>query len=102
MRRKSWKMNDWFEWDPEKARANLKKHGVSFEEAATVFADPMSFTVTDPLHSEDEDRFVITGHSILNSQLVVIHVHRSGKIRSISARAASPGERRNYERENRR
>jgi uncharacterized DUF497 family protein len=52
-----------FEWDVEKAESNLQKHGVSFEEAATVFFDPLSLTISDPLHSDDEGRFVTTGLS---------------------------------------
>ena len=53
-----------FEWDDQKAGANLRKHGVSFEEAATTFADPMSLTIDDPAHSEDEDRFIIMAMSL--------------------------------------
>ena len=60
-----------FEWDTEKAGANLQKHGVSFEEAATIFFDPLSLTIPDPLHSEDERRFVITGVSQQQRHLVV-------------------------------
>lgn len=56
-------MDEIFEWNPKKAEANLKKHNVSFEEATTVFFDPLSLTVSDPLHSHDENRFVITGYS---------------------------------------
>ena len=55
-----------FEWDPKKAESNLRKHGVSFVEAATVFFDLLSVTITDPLHSAEEDRFVITGLPIGN------------------------------------
>lgn len=93
-------MDDLFEWNPEKAESNLKKHGVSFEEAATVFADPLSLTITDPLHSEDELCLIITGHSILQRQLVVVHTDRGDKIRIISARLATQSERRKYEHEN--
>ena len=92
-------MNELFEWNPEKAETNLKKHGVSFEEAMSVFADPLSLTVPDPLHSQDENRFVITGYSNNQRQLVVVHTDRNDKIRIISARLAAPNERRKYERE---
>ena len=93
-------MNDLFEWNPEKARANFKKHGVSFEEAETVFSDPLSLTVPDPIHSAEEYRFIITGFSDKQRQLVIAHTDRSDKIRIISARLATPDERRKYEREN--
>ncbi|MDQ3633217.1 MAG: BrnT family toxin [Acidobacteriota bacterium] len=92
-------MDDLFEWNPEKAESNLKKHGVSFEEAATVFFDPLSLTVPDPLHSIDENRFVITGFSDQQRQLVIVHTDRNDKIRIISARLATPGEIRKYEQE---
>lgn len=92
-------MNDLFEWSPEKAESNLKKHVVSFEEASTVFADPLSLTVPDPLHSREENRFIITGYSDKQQQIVVVHTDRNGKIRIISARLATPNERRKYERE---
>jgi hypothetical protein len=85
------------EWDNAKARRNIKKHGVSFEEAATVFTDPLSSTIEDPLHSEDEDRFVIIGQSIRGRILVVVHTDRGGKIRIISARVATTHERERYE-----
>jgi Uncharacterized protein conserved in bacteria len=85
-------MNELFEWDPEKAKANLLKHDVSFEEAETVFSDPLSITVLDPLHSVSENRFVITGFSILRRQLVIVHIDRGDKIRIISARLATPSE----------
>lgn len=86
-----------FEWDAEKAEANLLKHGVSFEEAATVFFDPLSLTIPDPLHSADENRFVTTGVSDRQRQLVVIHAEHGERIRIISARLPTPGERKNYE-----
>ncbi len=92
-------MNDLFEWNPEKAETNLKKHGVSFEEAASVFFDPLSLTVSDPLHSNEESRFVITGFSEHGRQLVIAHTDRDDKIRIISARLATPNERRKYEQE---
>ncbi len=62
-----------FEWDENKAKSNLAKHGVSFEEASTVFGDPMSLTVPDPAHSQAEDRFIIIGQSHLRKLLVVVH-----------------------------
>jgi len=92
-------MDDLFEWNPEKARANLKNHGVSFEEAKSVFTDPLSLTVPDSLHSSEENRFIITGFSNQQRQLVVVHTDRNDKIRIISARLATPNERRKYEQE---
>jgi uncharacterized DUF497 family protein len=93
-------MNDLFEWNQEKAEANRKKHGVSFEEATSVFFDSLSLTVSDPLHSEEENRFVITGFSDQQRQLVIVHTDRGDKIRIISARLATPNERRKYEQKN--
>jgi len=90
-------MSTEFEWDPIKARANQQRHSVSFVEAATVFFDPVSVTVTDPLHSMDEQRFVITGLSYQRQILVVVHVDRSDRIRIISARMATRSEREKYE-----
>lgn len=92
-------MDDFFEWNPEKAEANLQKHGVSFEDAISVFFDPLSLTVADQLHSDEENRFVITGFSERGRQIVVVHTDRGDKIRIISARSATPNERRKYERE---
>ena len=86
-----------FEWDEKKANQNIKKHGISFEEAATVFGDPFSITIYDPLHSKDEDRFVILGMSNRNRVLVVVHTDRDDKIRIISARKATKKERKQYE-----
>lgn len=91
-------MADLFEWDPNKAASNFRKHGVSFQEATTVFADPLSLTIPDLVHSDSEDRFVITGRSNIDRQLVVSHIFRDDKIRIVSARLATPAERRNYER----
>lgn len=88
-----------FEWDDRKAYANLRKHGVSFEEASTVFGDPFSVTIPDPLHSCDEDRFVTIGATSGHRHvLVVVHVDRDGRLRIISARPATARERKQYER----
>ena len=86
-----------FEWDDAKAVANEAKHGVSFAEAMTVFGDPLSLTGYDPQHSDDEDRYVTMGQSVDGRLLVVSHTDRSEKIRVISAREASRGERKDYE-----
>ncbi len=86
-----------FEWDEDKARRNIEKHSVSFEEAATVFGDPLSLTIDDPLHSRDEDRFVTIGESISRGVLVVVHTERGDAIRIITARKATPHERKTYE-----
>ena len=86
-----------FEWDENKAKSNLAKHGVKFEEAATVFGDPLSITIPDPAHSQLENRSVILGHSHNQKLLVVVHTDRGDNIRIISARRASRRERINYE-----
>ena len=86
-----------FEWDTRKARQNLKKHGISFEEAATIFGDPLTLTIVDPLHSDQEDRFVTIGASSRGRILVVVHIDRGDNIRVISSRLATPTERLNYE-----
>jgi uncharacterized DUF497 family protein len=86
-----------FEWDPDKAARNAAKHGVSFQEAATVFGDPLAITYFDPDHSEDEDRFLTFGHSADGRLLVVSHTDRGEKTRIISARAATRRERKQYE-----
>ena len=87
------------EWDDNKASANLRKHGVPFEEAATVFLDPLSITIGDPLHSETEERFVIIGESNQKRLLVVAHADRGDSIRIISARLATARERKEYEKD---
>ena len=87
-----------FEWDDEKAAENLKKHSISFSEASTVFADPLSRTISDPLHSDEEEQFVILGKSGLQHSLVVVHTYRGEVIRIISARMATASERKDYER----
>ena len=89
--------NSEFEWDDEKARKNIKKHGVSFEEAATIFNDPKIATISDPDHSETEERFVSLGMSFIQRLLAVIHTERNERIRLISARKATMMERKNYE-----
>jgi uncharacterized DUF497 family protein len=86
-----------FEWDNKKAARNIKKHGVSFQEASTVFGDPLAVTIHDPLHSEDEDRFVTLGESFRRRLVVVVFTERGDRIRIISARLATRGERRDYE-----
>jgi hypothetical protein len=88
-----------FEWDKDKAERNRKKHGISFEEATTVFADPLSLTIPDPVHSEDETRFVITGLSYKGRQLVIVFTELEGSIRIITARLATSRERKKYEEE---
>jgi uncharacterized DUF497 family protein len=86
-----------FSWDPQKAESNAKKHAVSFEEASTVFGDPLSLTIPDPLHSIGESRFVILGNSHQGRLLVVVYTEQDGQIRIISARLATGAERRQYE-----
>lgn len=86
-----------FEWDAKKARENIKKHGVSFEEASTVFGDLFALTIYDPLHSEEEDRFVTLGESEKRRLIVVSFTDRDDRIRIISARAATRRERKDYE-----
>ena len=86
-----------FEWDEEKAAFNLEKHGISFEEASTVFKDSLSLTINDPVHSFDEQRFITIGESVEREIIVVVHTQRGTKIRIISAREATRRERRDYE-----
>jgi len=86
-----------FEWDEDKARENLRKHNVSFDEAKTVFMDPFSTTIPDPDHSVDEERFVDVGTSVKGRVLVVVYTERGANIRLISCRKAIPSERREYE-----
>jgi len=86
-----------FEWDSAKAAENLAKHGISFEEAATVLRDTLSATGPDPDHSVGEERFVTFGESTGGHLLVVAHTEHGGIIRIISARPATPGERKIYE-----
>ena len=88
-----------FEWDRCKAEANIRKHGVSFEEAQTVFTDPLAITLPDPDHSEDEERFIDIGMSDNQRVLVVGYTERGQRIRLITARKASARERTQYEEE---
>jgi uncharacterized DUF497 family protein len=88
-----------FVWDPAKAAANLRKHGVSFPEAATALADPNSLTVSDPDHSATEERLILLGLSTRSRLLIVAHTERGDVIRLISARKATRKERITYEEE---
>jgi uncharacterized DUF497 family protein len=83
--------------DSNKAKSNLGKHGISFEEASTIFGDPRSLTIPDPMHSDLENRFITLGTSHRGQLLVVVHTERGDNIRIISARVASGRERRGYE-----
>jgi len=89
-----------FEWDPAKARRNRRKHRVSFQEAATVFGDPLAMTFLDPDHSASEQRFITVGVSSTNRILIVAHADRGENVRIISARRATQTERKYYEEEN--
>lgn len=86
-----------FEWDEQKARANLKKHNVSFTEATTVFNDPFCISLEDEAHSTIEFRFLAIGYSAVQRLLLVVHAERGNNIRIISARLATKNERRLYE-----
>lgn len=86
-----------FVWDPQKVRRNLQKHGIDFVEASTVFADTLSITISDPDHSEGEERWVTIGLSIRRRTLVVVHTDDEDMCRIISARRADRHERRKYE-----
>ena len=86
-----------FTWDPRKAAANLRKHGVNFPEAASAFADPLSITIPDPDHSVDEEHFLLIGQSLRKHLVVVAHVERGDIVRIIGARTASRRERQTYE-----
>jgi uncharacterized DUF497 family protein len=88
-----------FEWDPTKARLNLKKHGVAFKQAATVFRDTLGITIFDPDHSEMEDRFITIGFSAAGRLLMVGHTDRGERIRVFSARELTRAEREAYEEE---
>jgi uncharacterized DUF497 family protein len=86
-----------FDWDPKKAALNARTHGVSFEEAASVFGDPLAGTIPDPLHSTDEPRFVTIGMTPGQRLIVVVHTDREERIRIISARPATRAEKRKHE-----
>lgn len=90
-------MSLFFGWDETKARSNIEKHTVSFEEATTVFGDPYEVTIHDPAHSIEEDRFISIGHSFRSRLLVVVYTERENNIRIISARLATRKEKRIYE-----
>ena len=89
-----------FEWDPHKAETNLKKHGVSFTEAGTIFGDEMAITVPDPDHSGEEDRFITIGWSNHRRLILVSHTDRGEKVRIISVRELTKAERKEYEEAN--
>ena len=86
-----------FEWDPKKAAANFKKHGVTFQEAATVFGDPLAITFQDPDHSMNEERQMTFGLSLQKRLIVVAHAERKDRTRIISARPMDRKERVIYE-----
>ena len=86
-----------FEWDPVKAASNVAHHGVTFDEATTVFGDELSVSYVDP-YTVDESRYILIGNSSANRFLIVVHTERGDKIRIISARKLTPKERRHYER----
>jgi hypothetical protein len=88
-----------FEWDPEKGEVNFQKHGVSFDEASTVFGDPLSLLMPDPDHSADEERYLVLGMSAHQKLLVVAFAERPPNTRLISARRATRAERKRYEEE---
>jgi uncharacterized protein len=88
-----------FVWDGAKAAANVAKHGVDFEDAATAFDDPLSITIPDPDHSRGEERFLLIGLSKAGRLLVIAHTERGHEIRLINARAAMRRERQKYEEE---
>jgi uncharacterized protein len=88
-----------FEWDPKKAKENLKKHGVSFDEAVTAFYDPFSATFDDPDHSIDEQRFITIGYSSRPRLPVISHTERGKNTRIVTARPATSHERKNHEKQ---
>ena len=88
-----------FEWDPEKAKVSLKKHGVSFDEAVTVFYDPFSATFEDPDHSVAEQRYITIGYSSKPRLLIIAHTEREDITRIINAREATNQERKNHEKQ---
>jgi len=86
-----------FEWDPKKASVNVKKHGVTFQEAATIFGDPLAITFDDPDHSIRESRYITFGLSLQKRLIVVSHTERRDRTRIINARLMDRKERRIYE-----
>ena len=86
-----------FEWDPKKAEANKRKHGVSFHEEATVFGDPLAITFADPDHSLEEERYITFGLSRFDQVLVVSHTQRGERFRIINARLMTRREKKIYE-----
>jgi len=86
-----------FEWDPAKAASNLARHQVAFEDAVSVFSDPLAMVHSDPDHSHDERRSILIGHSDEGRLLLVSYVYRESTIRIISARVATRRERERYE-----
>jgi hypothetical protein len=88
-----------FEWDVTKAKKNLRKHGVDFSEAATVFKDRLSITIYDPGHSVEEDRYITVGTSVAGRFLMVAHADRGNRTRIVSARELTRKERKAYESE---
>ena len=86
-----------FEWDPEKERKNIRKHEVSFDEASSIFDDPMFITVLDEEHSDDEERYITIGLSNKNRLLLIAHTERNDVIRIISARKVTKHEEKFYE-----
>ena len=86
-----------FEWDARKAEQNLKKHGVSFDEAASAFSDPFALTINDPDHSLDEPRFVTIGMTAEQRLVTIAHTDRGDAVRLIGARQATRKERQDYE-----
>jgi uncharacterized DUF497 family protein len=86
-----------YEWDAEKAKGNLRKHRISFEDAATVFLDPLALTFPDPDHSSGEDREITIGRSSRQQVVFVSHCQRGDRVRIISARKTTKGEHKQYE-----
>jgi len=86
-----------FAWDDKKAKSNLLKHKISFEEASTAFADDLSITIENPSHSKNENRLILIGKSIYFKTLIVVHLEQTDSIRIISARKATKKEQKFYE-----
>jgi uncharacterized DUF497 family protein len=87
-----------FQWDPKKATANIRKHGISFDEAVTVFKDPLALTFDDKAHSENEYREIVIGHSILNRLILVCFTERDEQVvRIFTSRRATKQEKKDYE-----